>query len=282
MPYYLEKGPFFSVLEHYVNTLPRAQLALALERLRAGDEWEVFEVFGSTTLQNPRQPDAPAWVKHINEHWFGRKKNAAGVWTQPAFHETDNPRTGYWQGYYGDVEKITRTTLIRALEVALGVDHGGTGPVTPTRRWPIEFLWKCSQSWFEGWVTWRRHGAKDDDGHVTVLFATPPVVGSVVLDSPVKGRNEKEFRIDPVSTREGPPWNNAATESRHGMWVVTHTNNKAYVVGSPTTASGTKSGEWPSPVPGRVRGTDAIVTVAPSQADGGVLADGLRFVAPNR
>jgi len=281
MPYYLEKGPFFSVLEDYLNGLSRADLARGLERLRAGDEWDVFEVFGSRSLRNPNQPNATAWVQHLNEHWFGRQLDpTTGKWTQPAFDAIANPQTGYWQGYYGDVESITRTTLIRALEVALGVGHAKSGGVNPTRRWSVEFLWKCSQSWFEGWITWRRHGPENDHGHVTVLFATPPVVGSVVLDSPVNGRQEKEFRVEPSSSQQGPPWSNVTAESDHGMWVVTHTKNKAYVAGAPTTSAGTTSGNWPSPVPGRVHGSEPIVTVAPSLGDGGVLAGGLKYVPP--
>lgn len=282
MPYYLEKGPFFAVLEDYINGGPTVRMVTALQTLRRGDPWDAFELFGSTSLKNPNQKTAADWVQHLNLHWFGKHRNTKGQWVQPGFDPVKNPQTGYWLGYYGDVDEITRATLIRTLEVALGVDHtdDASAPIKPTRRWHVEFLWKCSQTWFEGWVTWRRTGCGKRKGHVTVVFATPPVEGSVVLDSPLIGRNDPEFRVGPSGTRTGPPWTNGSADAKRGMWVVTHAHNQGYAGAVTTTSSGTPTGKWPSPLPGRVHATGEIVTVAPSMADGGVLADGLKYSAP--
>lgn len=287
MPYYLEKGPFFAVLEDYLNSGPRTRLTTALQKLRAGDTWDTFEMLRSPSLQDPSQAKATDWVAHLNRHWFGKHRNRKGEWVQPKFDAQHHSQTGYWLGYYGDVDAITRATLIRTLEVALGVDHTDdpAEPIRPTRRWYVDFLWKCSQSWFEGWVTWRRTGTATREGHVTVIFATPPVEGSVVLDSPLLGRPQPEFRVGPTGTHTGRPWAQRAIDGARGMWVVTASHNDGYVgvgnVGAGiTTSSGTPSGQWPSPLPGRVHASGDVVTVAPSMADGGVLAGGLTYSPP--
>ncbi len=283
MPYYLEKGPLFAVLESYINTGPDSRLVDALKKFRKGDPWESFEVLGSGSLKNPNQRDAADWVKHLHQHCFGKAPDGKGNWVQQPFHPVTNPQTGYWLGYYGDVDSIVRETFIRLLEVALGVDHdtNPNTPIVPTRRWPVVFLWKCSQSWFEGWVTWHRRGNGPKDGEVTVIWATPSVEGSIVLDSPLAGRNLAEYRVDPISTKTGPPWGGAAAvEATQGMWVVTHERNKPYAGSAVTTTAGSPKGQWPSPMPGRVCAEGRVVTVAPSMADGGVLAEGLAFTPP--
>ena len=283
MPYYLEKGPLFAVLESYINTGPDDRLVDALRRFRRGDPWEAFDVLGSETLKNPDQQDAGAWVKHLNKHCFGKAPDGKGNWVQPPHHPVHNPQTGYWLGYYGDVDAIVRQTFTRVLEVALGVDHDPdpAAPIVPTRRWPVAFLWKCGQSWFEGWITWHRRGSGPADGAVTVIWCTPSVEGSIVLDSPLAGRNLPEFRVDPENTQTGAPWStDPPAEAAQGMWVVTHEKNKPYPGVTVTTTLGTPSGQWPSPMPGRVRAEGRVVTVAPSMADGGVLPDGLPFTPP--
>lgn len=283
MPYYLEKGPFLAVLEDFVAG-PQAHLVDLLRRLRQGDGWETFNFFGSPTLKNPDQETAAEWIKHLNNHWFGKEQDAEGNWVQKEFDPDTNQQTGYWFDYYGDVEGIVRETLIRTLEVALGVDHDtdASAPINPTRCWQIEFFWKCSQSWFEGWVTWRKHGTGDTQGQVTVLFTTPEVEGSIVLDSPLKGVKTDEWVENPTSTTVGAPWHaNPPVDASRGMWVVTHTSNARRAQDPLRTWLGTLLGDWLSPAPGGVRAEGEIVVVSPAMADGGVLADGLKYQAPS-
>jgi hypothetical protein len=181
MPYHLEKGPLLSVLDDFCNRGDDQRLLRALGRLRAGDRLRDIGAFDSPNLYNPAWPwpyDAePNLADHFDDHWLGR------------------PGPDHWLFYTGPVEAIMRETLIRAIELAMGVVHEPENfePTVATRHWTIDFWWKCPQPWFEGWITWRRIncGCEDPDddhedcsrGHVIVLFATPSDDG-VVLDDP--------------------------------------------------------------------------------------------------
>jgi hypothetical protein len=181
-----------------------------------------------------------------------------------------NPTTGYWQGYYGDVEGILRSTLCRALEVSLGLPHepGKTTGLAANRFWPIEFWWKCGQGWWEGWVTWRNnaHAAANPSsqtGQVTVIFATPGT-GHQVLEDPTRGRKLPDFMKDPTSTATPAPG-----ERYQGSWVVTHNVQKRQWV---RTTEGTPFSVLPLPMWGTgYIGTGDIVTVQPCFADGGTV-----------
>lgn len=90
--------------------------------------------------------------------------------------------------------------MIRALELSLGTvrpsQSNGASPAA-LRRWPISYLVKCAQPWFEGWVTWNR-----SPGAVQVVFCTPSDTGvnipgtvlppSVVSDNPLGYWNGKQ------------------------------------------------------------------------------------------
>jgi hypothetical protein len=176
MPYHLEKGPLLSVLDSFFNSGSDARLVNALTKLRTGVPLDSIGVFDSPNLYSPAFPfpyrRREDLVGHFNTHWLGQA---------PLNVNTDGRQTGHWQFYSGPVEAIMRETLIRALELVLGVRHDPDGPApTPTRHWTIDFWWKCPQPWFEGWVTWRNTTSA---GHVTVIFATPSDDG-VVLRNP--------------------------------------------------------------------------------------------------
>jgi hypothetical protein len=185
MPYHLEKGPLLSVLDDFFNSGSEARLLTALNDLRSGMRLTDVGVFDSTNLYDPNYPwpyqNRGQLVAHFEQHWLGNP---------PLNPMTAGTQTGHWQFYQGPVETIIRETLIRALELVLGIKHGKNNP-TPTRHWPIDFWWKCPQPWFEGWLTWRQSAGS---GHVTVIFATPADDG-VVLREPATEATPAPARI---------------------------------------------------------------------------------------
>jgi hypothetical protein len=265
MPYHLEKGPVLSVLESYANggagasVTRHRNMKVVLDRLR-DPTIDLTDVGGldSTNLDGGATNPWPTFqdrATHIQQDWFGM--TAAGP--QAAFNPANPTRTGFWVSYYGDVESIVRETLVRALEVALGVDHGAPS-AGATRYWRIELFWKCPNPWFEGWVTWRSESATAATGQVTVIFATPGNGGWVYPD-PRSGRNPV---VDPASS-----------QTDRGMWIVTHGGHDPYVVSS---SIETKPGVLPIPTLGAFwAGTAPLVTVAPSFGDGGGRDGGLPY-----
>jgi len=196
------------------------------------------------------------------------------------------PITGFWVQYFGDVEEIVRQTLIRTIEVSLGLEHGDDVPDGgPRRVLPIELFWKCPQRWFEGWVTWRWdevHGT----GQVTTMFATPGS-GKPVLQNPMDGDRAVESPSTKVTTAgtvptgPGPSTGQAGTnESPKGMWVVTHRHH----LEMPDLPDHfpTPSGEWAIPEFGPTYvGLCDVVCVQPSEADGGVNPFGRPYLPPS-
>ncbi len=197
------------------------------------------------------------------------------------------PITGFWVQYFGDVEEIVRQTLVRTIEVSLGLEHGEKIPRSgPRRTLPIELFWKCPQRWFEGWVTWRwdeSHGT----GQVTTLLATPGS-GKPVLQNPLDGKDA--FRPTTWTTDElvrapiGPPPSVGARSWRgapKGMWVVTHEHHLEMPDlpdHHPTT-----TGSWAIPEFGPTYvGLGDVVCVQPSEADGGTTPFGREYVPPRR
>lgn len=159
MPYLLEKGPAMTYLEEFLNG-DLATVVASLDNLR----FHGAGLFGVGGLF----PGDPTLETRLRTNWFGQVPAPAplqGWMPQPPLDPNDPRPTGYWLGFYGDVERIFCETVIRAVEVSLGIDHGqpvpvsGKGAPRPPRRWPIELFWKCSNPWYEGWVTWRRQGS---------------------------------------------------------------------------------------------------------------------------
>ncbi len=168
---------------------------------------------------------APILQTTIARDWFGMTQVGGGKW------ERTDPRAwtpattlGMWNGYYGNVELIVCETLQRMLEVSLGLEHLAIPPdpgdveaqerieedleEEVTRVWPVYLFLTCPKPWFEGWVTWQRHG--DDPpvrGQVTVIMATPGH-SRPVAPSPVDREGDKN--TVPVEDAGGQPVLDAA------------------------------------------------------------------------
>jgi hypothetical protein len=193
------------------------------------------------------------------------------------------PSTGFWVQYHGDVEGIVRETLVRAIEVSLGLDHDEPVPAGgPTRELPIELYWKCPQRWFEGWVGWRWDGAHGT-GQVTVLLATPGS-GKPILEQPLIGAGA----FEPTTTRVAPTgavprWAAPADpatnpdQSAKGLWVISHREHVQ--LPSIPGHGGTATGDWPIPEFGATYvGVGPVICVQPSEPDGGVKPYGRPYV----
>ncbi|MGQ0431539.1 MAG: hypothetical protein ACT452_03925 [Microthrixaceae bacterium] len=259
MPYSLEKGPYFSVIEDFANG-SRARMIETLAHLRSGAPISQLRALDSTTLdKGPYSTQQLA--DHLNTDWFGFVKDATGAWVrQPPFDTNSADHTGFWMEWYGDCEAVFRETLIRGCEVSLGLDHGQVprGQATP-RYWPVEIFWRCPIPWFEGWVTWRRHGTGAGDGQVTLLISTPGH-GHPLRNTPLR-QNEPAgsgYARD-ASRAEGP----------QGMWVVSQSYHRPWP-SSTTAESGL--GEWRFPTQGLAYESQGpVVVVAPPEREGGVL-----------
>jgi hypothetical protein len=252
MPYHLEKGPLLSVLEDFCNRGPEARLVKALKELRAGTPLPDVGPFDSPNLYWPRFPwpyqNPGQLIAHFNDHWLG-------------IPPTSTTHTGHWQFYEGPVEDIMRETMIRALELVLGVDHdpADEAPV-PTRHWLIDFFWKCPQPWFEGWVSWRKLGQGWSEGKVTVIFATPADDGVVLRDP------RREADLVP----------NQVANGSEGSWLVSsalHTQNVQLTVVPTSSGSVIFPTTWTVDTPN-------IVVVAPRFGSGGSKNGGMPYTGP--
>jgi hypothetical protein len=258
MPYSLEKGPYFSVIEDFVNGSSLRSLQ-ALRHLRTGLPITQLHALDSVTL-DAGPYTAKQLAEHVDADWFGMVKDATGAWTkQPPFHPATNTHTGFWVDWYGDAEAVFRQTLIRALELCLGLDHDEDPPRNAVpQHWYLEMFWRCPIPWFEGWVTWRKHGDRRRDGQVTVLVSTPSH-GHPVKNSPVRTGEPPEggYALNPT---EAP--------GSQGMWVVSHSYHQPWpkVV---TEESGL--GEWTFPTQGLgYISKEPVVVVSPPEKEGGI------------
>lgn len=272
MPFHLEKGPELEVLEDFLNSSTDRAVD-ALGRLRSGVPLAEAGGFDSTSLDHGPNNTFEARLVHFQRDWLGMRRDASGRWhDQRPFDPVSNPTTGFWKDWYGDADGILRTTFIRAIEVSLGLSHGALpGPSGPDRHWPIDLYWKCPQPWLEGWIGWRGQGtAPGECGQVTVILATPGN-GQPVLLSPLAppARNSADYCEEP-----------ADASAAQGLWVVTHRQTLSVLR---STVEPTESGDWVLPSFGPLYHGDmaaGIVTVAPCEADGGVLAGGRNYTAP--
>jgi hypothetical protein len=277
MPYHFEKGPTWSVIESVANRGPHELLDL-LRHLRLGTSLAELAGMDSVTLDHGPNNTLAKRVQHINGDIFGMHVDPqTKQWVkQPPLSKASPSSTGYWTGYFGDVEQIFRTALTRAAEVSLGLDHGADpGVFAPKRFWPIDVSLVCVFNWYEAWVTWRRHDPRPGDppgaehGQVTLHLLTPGH-GDVVLSSPLAPPQPlgDAYELEPTGCEGGL-----------GQWVVTYEDHQKVDVPPTSTPSG--SGNIPLPAVGSVYfGTGNIVTVQPSEAGGGVLPNGRPYVAP--
>jgi hypothetical protein len=265
MPYLMEKGPYFSVVEDLLSTHQgRVDMLQALRQGRS-----IAELVGldSPGLSQPNGGDGrtPAQrMQHLEDDWFGRS-DPAGKLT-----------TGWWEGWKGRPEDILREAIIRALEVSFGIEHDAPPPATSTGALcSIDVYWICQGPWFQCWVTWN----KTSTGHVALIITTPPP-SEHPLKSPLLRVGSKaerpEYASDPPTTTPRGGDGRPQPNGKHGMWVVGHQD---YVKQLVLTVSETPRGRavtgqtirWvPTP-------DESVVTVSPSESEGGVLADGRKF-----
>ncbi len=152
-------------------------------------------------------------------------------------------QTGYWRGYHGDVEKIVRTTLMRAAEVALGVEHETPPQIQHSdvrRHWPAEFFWVCGTDRFEGYVTWRSVLRKRR-GQVTVVFVTPATPDPLFNDLTTQDPYPFTTVVSDTAPRRANPFfisRPRKNDAMQGIWVVTHTIHQrhAAVLPGPTSS----------------------------------------------
>jgi hypothetical protein len=273
MPYQLEKGPTLSVAESMLNGSYEHRAAL-LELMRAGTAQtpsDALPTLNSTTLDHGPLNTQARRIDHMNSHWFGKRKQR-GMWTKQAPFDPDAPRaTGFWNQWHGDAEGILREAFTRALEVAIGIDHGADIPPDPVHDLPVQIFWRCPAPWMEAWVTWVRATAPAAGvtGIVTVHVHTPSHDGSALLLSPRRGAPDNaspDYRDDP-----------RRASAAEGMWVVTHEQHVQWPFYS--TVSAQRKGSFQLPTFGPfVEGRGQIVTVQISEKDGGVLTSKRPYV----
>lgn len=338
MPYHLEKGPWLTILEDYLNGERgrSLQFLTELRGLRSGGGLMRDIAFLDTPAldADPDNPNPAARRKHLGEDWFGGDGNKAGfpaavldqlrsstaagepdvvalldpgdasgapiatakelqafalrvaatVDATPGARLNGWPATGFWFQYFGDVDAIMRETLIRSIEVSLGLEHDEVPANGRTDRWmPIELFWKCPQRWFEGWVGWR-WDATHGSGQVTTMLATPGS-GKPVLEHPGLGQaplGEPHAVIaSPLDVPAGPPpdGDGPAIKAK-GLWVITHQEH-AQLSTTPD-EGGTASGQWFVPPFGPTYvGVGDVICYEPHEFDGGVNPAGRAYVAPS-
>jgi hypothetical protein len=310
MPYHLEKGHYLLLIEATLNegieavvdddtvtAFPALDRRYSmLEHMRAvvarpcdlthGES----ETGGLLAWPEFMDDDAVGFKisKIIAKNWFGyRVRSDGSLDTKPH----PNKPTGMWDGYQGNVERIIANTLVRAIEVSLGLDHGAPIPEgAPPRSWPIYFFFKCQQPFFEGWVTWQCHSVnRRAAGQVTVVFATPghnhpvsdhpipiDVDGDHQDDLVPTLRNDGEFMEEPIAA----PAHDPSGQPHQGVWVVTHRDHKKLNVFDTSVPSSYL--EWGPPLLPIIAPENFcdVVTVQPAALSGGVDAIKPGYVAP--
>jgi hypothetical protein len=227
MPYHLEKGLLMAVFDDMSANASTRELCTCLDGLRNGIPIEQVGPFDAEALHGGGWPVDV--VEHLNRDWFGYVPGVAAG--SPAWvpDPAGRPDTGWWVNYRGNVEKIVRRTMIHALEVSLGVPSwdspagGARVAAAATRRWPVSYLVKCSQAFFEGWVSWT-----NAPGAVTVVFATPADRGIVWANPPIEASRLRSGPLDAGLFRppgKPPAWypiEAPELTDNHGLVVVTH------------------------------------------------------------
>lgn len=285
MPYAMEKGPYLSIVEDFLND-DRARALRALQDLRSG-----VPIVDLGPLDPPIQgsPYSPADLKrHVNRDWWGFEPvHARGTSTivswggQPQFDAVHEPTTGFWQHWYGQPEKVFRETLVRALEVSLGLPHqSAAARARSVRHWHISLFWNCPHPWYEGWVGWKRHDDTPRGGQVTVVINTPAhrpppeegeehhngeLFNSPLRPPPIDPKKHQPYEIDPEIDR-----------GDNGLWLVSQVYHQEYTPPVPTNVGAPNT--WRPPTLGKpIRSLGEVLTVAIAEVDGGVLPAGRPF-----
>jgi hypothetical protein len=301
MQHTVDKGLFFSFLDsrYSGNIAEREAILLAM---RAADP-NVFRDAGTLNAQGTAgagnqmggttSAAVNARMQHLYEHWFGYSQagqtNGLDDWIDPhALASYTAVTTGWWSRWHGDAFDIFRLTLIRAVEISIGLEIGHNPP--GTRNWPIDFLWICGAPKFEGWVSWREVSGS---GRVNVVMTTPSIglssgaynsgislsltqgVGTVhgSADYEEIARFVTGTSIETVSARPVQ-----TPQQTHGLWVIGHEFSQVEVQPGVFPSQPSPNGDWLVDVDERgsiVSGwPHDVVTVQPAEEDGGVLMAG--------
>jgi hypothetical protein len=256
MPYNLEQGPYLAMLEDLINRDPQR----CLRSLR-DPEKPLTDILRHPAINiqgGPYQTTAQL-ADHIDTDWFGIKPDSP--------EPTGTSR--YWSYWRGDAQGIVRETILRAVEVALGLDHDEPlGAGEPRQRWHISLLTACGIRWFEGWISWRRVSNAAEGGHVVIFLLTP-----------THGKPAEPTLLRPTSSAPGTPGapyqvNPVRAEGDQGLWAVGALLEQRHDP-EPASARWVSPGTFPRPQLGPTyEGRGEVVVVAPSETQGGVLPDG--------
>jgi hypothetical protein len=252
MPYVLDKGPYFEVIES--KLADPATRAHALRDLRNNVPIADLVGFDSTNLgADGRTPDTRK--QHLNSDWFG----------------VGGPM--FWLGYAGNPELILRNAMERAIEMSFGLEHCDPVPTDAQaasgRHWPIDLYWICQGPWFQCWVLWRK--ADQGQGHVTLLITTPAAAGLPLTSKitrpvdPLQAAYTAPDYAHPPEALAPPPRASLPT----GVWVLGHEDYTRELV--PSTMH-TKFGDIRLPVMGwSAIDPTSVECVSPAEWEGGVL-----------
>jgi hypothetical protein len=306
MPYLLDKGPYFSVVEDLLST--QRERFSRLHALKAGDASGVNPVgsmlaelcgFDSQNLAGDGHDED--WRKdHLNHDWFGMTgSSAGGNWAKNA----SAPTTGWWAGYRGDPEAILREGMIRAIEVGCGLDHRpNENPLLTSspRFWPIDVTWICQGPYFQCWIMWQKFGDGTNAGKVTVLITTPagdgfPLTSKITRNKPPTTADASwpGSYAEYADSRNAPPnhpntlLDPAGQNRQRGMWVIGHEDYTPTpgitILRFPDyeskegddSSKGTNVLQIALPIlEWRATDPNTIVCVRPAEREGGVLAAG--------
>jgi hypothetical protein len=259
MPYNLEQGPYLAMLEDLINTDPLR----CLRSLRDLDK-PVTDILRNPpiAIHGGPYPTTAELADHIDRDWLGIEPDS------PAPTGTSR----YWSYWRGDAQGIVREALVRAIEVALGLDHDQTPDSGgPRRQWPISLLTACGIRWLEGWISWRRVGDAPESGHVVLFILTP-----------THGKPAEPTLLRPTHSTPGTPGapyqeNPARADGDQGLWAVGALLERRHDP-EPASAQWVSPGNFPRPHLGPTyEGQGEVVVVAPSETQGGVLPDGRRY-----
>jgi hypothetical protein len=210
----------------------------------------------------------PPIVKHFAVHWLGY--DPTSMTPQDPFDPANPNNTGWWTAWYGQAEDVLRKTMIRAFEVALGLD-AGDGVDTASRCWPITFTWTCGSPMLQGWVHWWDFSYDDTapaaDGIVNVIFSTPGTGQPLYATprSPGGGATAEDYEENP-----------AGATGQYGLWVIGEGDMDVRQPGSPAFKN-VGNASIPAPWPNFFHTKGGTVAVSPAEIDGGMKHAGSVF-----
>lgn len=272
MPYLVEVGPALSALTSYCNDGKNLENVLGKLRNTNNKLPDLLKAIGA--------PDDT--VAHFATDWLGYQ--STNPMTPQAPFDASNPdTTGWWTTWYGDAEGVLRQTMIRAIEVALGLSSGGD-PKDSTRAWRMTFMWTCGAPMFQGWISWwdfdyaAKQAATNGNGNgnaladsaglstnglVNVLISTPGN-GHPLYATPFRhnGNNPPDYAVNPPTA-----------DGEYGLWVVGEEQMQTRAPDKKTWQN-PGTGNIPDPWPSFFYTNGGVVTVSPAEEDGGVLHTG--------